>query len=153
MSAAGLKAESIVGVAYKGSGQYLTDLVAGQVQLAYQGIPQTMAYIPSGQLKAIAVGSTQRLAAAPGVPTIAETYPGFETNSSWDYYAPKGTPRDIVLKLNAEINKILAMRDVRERLLTQGIYPTGGSPEKLADRLKSDFQKWGALSQKLKLKE
>jgi tripartite-type tricarboxylate transporter receptor subunit TctC len=111
-----------------------------------------MPYVTSGQLKAIALGSAQRLAAAPGVPTIAETYPGFETNSSWDYYTPKGTPREIVLKLNAEINKILAMPDVRERLITLGEYPTGGSPEKLADHLKSDYEKWGAVIRKLNLK-
>jgi len=152
-SVAGLKPESIVGVAYKGSGQYLTDLVGGQVQLGYQGIPQTMMYVLSGQLKAIALGSAQRLAAAPGVPTIAETYPGFETNSSWDFYAPKGTPREIVLKLNAEINKILAMPDVRDRLIAQGMYPIGGSPEKLADRLKSDYGKLGAVIHKLNLND
>lgn len=152
-SVAGLKPESVLGAAYKGSGQYLTDLVSGQVQLAYQGIPQTMQYIPTGQLRAIALGSAQRLSAAPGVPTMAETYPGLETNSSWDFYAPKGTPRDIVVKLNTEINKILSMPDVRERLVSQGIYPSGGSPEKLAERLKSDYDKWSALITKLNIKQ
>ena len=151
-SAAGLGVEDIVGVAYKGSGQYLTDLVAGQIQLAYQGIPQTVAYVKAGKLKAIALGSPQRSSVIPGVPTIAETYPGFETSSSWSYFAPAGTPREIVLKLNAEINKILAMPDVRERLVTQGMSPMGGSPEKLTARMKLDYDKWGALIQKLGLK-
>lgn len=151
--AAGLEVADVVGVAYKGSGQYLADLVGGQIQLAYQGIPQTMAHVRSGKLKAIAVGSAQRLDAVPGVPTIAETYPGFETSSSWNYFAPRGTPREIVLKLNVEMNKILAMPDVRERLAAQGMYPIGGSPEKLAARMKADYDKWGALIRKLNLKQ
>jgi tripartite-type tricarboxylate transporter receptor subunit TctC len=149
---AGLDVSDVVGVAYKGSGQYLTDLVGGQVQLAYQGIPQTMAYVSTGQLKAVALGSSRRLAAAPGVPTIAETFPGFETNSSWDFYTPKGTPRDIVMKLNAEITKILEMPDVRDRLVAQGMYPSGGSPEALAARLRADYNKWSTLVRDLGLK-
>jgi tripartite-type tricarboxylate transporter receptor subunit TctC len=148
----GLDVQDLVGVAYKGSGQYMVDLVAGQVQLAYQGIPQTMPHVRSGKLKAIAVGATERLDSAPGVPAIAETYPGFETTASWNYFAPAGTPRDIVLKLNAAINAALAMPDVRERLVAQGLYPIGGSPEDLTARMKSDYEKWGAVIRKLKLK-
>jgi tripartite-type tricarboxylate transporter receptor subunit TctC len=151
-SVVGLNVADVIGVAYKGSGQYLMDLVGGQVQLAYQGIPQTMPHVRNGRLKAIAVGSAQRLDAAPGVPAIAETYPGFETTASWNYFAPVGTPRDIVLKLNAEINKILAMPDVRESLTAQGLYPIGGSPEKLAARMRSDYDKWGDIIRKLNLK-
>jgi tripartite-type tricarboxylate transporter receptor subunit TctC len=151
-SVGGLSVEDVVGVAYKGSGQYLSDLIGGQIQLAYQGIPQTMPHVRNGKLKAIAIGAAQRLDAAPGVPTIAETYPGFETTSSWNYFAPTGIPRDIVIKLNAEINKILAMPDVRERLIAQGLYPIGGSPEKLAARMRFDYDKWGAMIRKLNLK-
>lgn len=151
-SVVGLDPTDVVGVAYKGSGQYLADLIGGQVQLAYQGIPQTMPHVRSGKLRAIAIGASQRLDAAPGVPTIAETYPGFETTASWNYFAPAGTPRDIVLKLNAEINTILAMPDVRERLIAQGLYPIGGSPEKLAARMKFDYDKWGDVIRKLNLK-
>lgn len=151
-SVAGLAVKDVVGVPYKGSGQYLTDLVAGQVQLAYQGIPQTMAHVRNGKLKALAVGSARRLSAVPDVPTIAESYPGFQTNSSWDFFAPVGTPRAIVLKLNAEINRILAMPEVRERFIAQGMYPTGGSPEQLATRMKADFEKWGKLIRTLHLK-
>lgn len=151
-SVIGLNVEDVVGVAYKGSGQYMTDLVGGQVQLAYQGIPQTMPHVRSGKLKAIGVGALERLESAPGVPAIAETYPGFETTASWNYFVPAGTPRDIVLKLNAAINAILAMPDVRERLVGQGLYPIGGTPEDLAARMKSDYEKWGALIRRLKLK-
>jgi tripartite-type tricarboxylate transporter receptor subunit TctC len=151
-SVVGLDVQDLVGVAYKGSGQYMVDLVAGQVQLAYQGIPQTMPHVRSGKLKAMAVGAAERLDSAPGVPAIAESYPGFETTASWNYFAPAGTPRDIVLKLNAAINAALAMPDVRERLVAQGLYPIGGTPADLTARMKSDYEKWGALIRKLNLK-
>ena len=111
-----------------------------------------MPHVRSGKLKAIAVGATERLDSAPGVPAIADTYPGFETTASWNYFAPAGTPRDIVLKLNAAINAALAMPDVRERLVAQGLYPIGGAPEDLTARMKSDYEKWGALIRKLNLK-
>ncbi len=142
----------VVHVPYKGSGQILPDLISGQVQLAYTGIPQTMPHVRTGKLKAIAIGSAKRLDAAPGVPTIAETYPGVETNASWDYFAPAGTPRDIVMKLNSELNRILQMPDVRERLISQGLIPIGGTPEQLAARMKADYEKWGAVVRKIGLK-
>jgi len=151
-AAGGLAIADVVGVPYKGSGQYLIDLVAGQVALAYGGIPQTMPHVRAGKLKAIGLGATKRLDAAPGVPTIAETYPGFSTTSIWAYFAPIGTPPEIVTRLNAEINKILEMPDVRERLLSQAMYPIGGTPADLAARMKRDYEKWGALIKKLNLK-
>ncbi|MSQ72145.1 MAG: tripartite tricarboxylate transporter substrate binding protein [Betaproteobacteria bacterium] len=151
-AAGGLAVGDVISIPYKGSGQYLVDMVAGVVRLAYGGIPQTMPFVKSGKLKAIAIGSGARLDAAPGVPTIAETYPGFETSSSWNYFVPVGTPAEVVVKLNAEINKILAMPDVRERFVSQGLYPIGGTPEKLSARMKADYEKWGAIIRKLNLK-
>lgn len=151
-SAGGLAVADVVGIPYKGSGQYLIDLVGGQVALAYGGIPQTMPHVKAGKLRAIGIGAAKRLDAAPGVPTIAETYPGFETTSSWNFFAPLGTPPEIVATLNGEINKILEAPDVRERLLSQAVYPMGGSPADLAKRMKTDFEKWGALIRKLELK-
>ena len=150
--AGNIPVEDVVGVPYKGSGQYLIDMVSGEVKLAYGGLPQTMPFVRSGKLRALAVGSLKRLVAAPGLPTIAEIYPGFETNSSWDYFAPIGTPPDIIAKLNAEINRILALPDVRERMLSQALYPLGGTPQELATRMKSDYDKWGAIIHKLGLK-
>ena len=151
-TAGGLAVSDVVGIPYKGSGQYLVDMVAGEVKLAYGGLPQTMPHVKSGKLKAVAIGSTRRLDAAPGVPTIAETYPGFETSSSWNFFAPVGTPADIVAKLNAEINKILSAPDIRDRFISQGLYPIGGTPERLAARMKTDFDKWGGIIRSLDLK-
>ena len=142
----------MVHVPYKGSGQMLPDLISGQVQLSYTGIPQTMPHVKSGKLKAIALGSAKRLDAAPGVPVIAETLPGFEANASWNYFAPAGTPREIVMRLNAEINRILNLDDIRGRLISQGLIPIGGTPEGLAERMKSDYVKWGKVVKDIGLK-
>ena len=142
----------VLHVPYKGSGQILPDLISGQVQLAYSGIPPAMPHVKAGKLKAIAIGASSRLDAVPGVPTIAEFYPGVETNASWNFYAPAGTPRDIIVKLNTEINRILLIPEVRERLISQGLVPIGGSPEQLAARMKSDYAKWGKVIQDIGLK-
>ena len=142
----------VVHVPYKGSGQILPDLISGQVQLAYTGIAPAMPYVKAGRLKVIAIGAANRLDAVPGVPTIAEYYPGIETNASWNFFAPAGTPREIVLKLNTEINRILLIPEVRERLILQGLTPVGGSPEHLAARMKSDYIKWGKVIQEIGLK-
>ena len=151
-SAAGIPVEDVVGIPYKGSGQYLVDMVAGEVKLAYGGLAQTMPFVRSGKLKALAVGSLKRLDTYPALPAISETWPGFETNSSWNYFAPLGTPAAVVARLNAEINKALSSPDVRERLLGLGLFPLGGTPEALAVRMKEDYEKWGAIIRKLGLK-
>jgi tripartite-type tricarboxylate transporter receptor subunit TctC len=142
----------LVHVPYKGAAQTLIDLIGGEIHLVYTGIPQAIPHVKNGRAKAIALGSAQRLDAMPGVPTIAETYPGFETTSSWYLFAPAGTPRTIVIKLNEEINRILVMPDVVARLNSQGLFVLGGSPEVLAARIKTDHDKWGLAIRKLNLK-
>jgi tripartite-type tricarboxylate transporter receptor subunit TctC len=142
----------LVHVPYKGAAQTLIDLIGGEIHLVYTGIPQAIPHVKNGRAKAIGLGSAQRLDAMPGVPTIAETYPGFETTSSWYVFAPAGTPRAIVMKVNEEINRILVMPDVVTRLNSQGLFVLGGSPEALAARIKTDYEKWGAAIRKLNLK-
>ena len=143
----------MVHVPYKGSGQIMPDLISNQVQLAYTGIAQTMPHVKAGKLKAIAIGAARRLDAAPGVPTIAETYPGIETNASWNFFAPAGTPRDVIAKLNAQINQVLITPDVSERLIGQGLFPIGGTPEQLSARMNADYEKWGKVVRQVGLKE
>jgi tripartite-type tricarboxylate transporter receptor subunit TctC len=142
----------ILHVPYKGSSQILPDLLGGTVHMSYTGVPQTMPLVNEGKLKAIALGSAQRLRSAPGVPTIAETYPGFESNASWNFFAPAGTPRDVIAKLNTDINHVLALPDVAERLNSQGLIPIGGSPEQLGARMKADSLKWGKIIRMINLK-
>lgn len=143
---------SIVHVPYKGSGQVIPDLIAGQVQLSYAGIPQTMPHVQGGRLKAIAIGASRRLDAAPGVPTVGETLPGFEANAWWSFFAPAGTPPDLVAKLNGEINRILLFPEIQERFASQGLFPIGGAPDKLAARMKSDREKWGKVIREIGLR-
>ena len=142
----------LVHVPYKGAAQTLIDLIGGEIQLVYTGVPQAMPHVKAGKAKAIAVGSAQRLDAVPGVPTIGETYPGFETTSSWNVFGPAGTPPEVVRRVNAEVNRILAMPDVVERLNSQGLFVLGGSPEKLAATMKADHEKWGKVIRSLNIK-
>ena len=135
----------ITHVPYKGSGQALPDLISGQVQMMYLGVAQTLQYMKSGQLKGLAVGSVKRLQATPDIPTLAETYPGFEANAWWGFFAPAGTPRDIVRSLNTAINTILNVPAVNERFSSQGLEPVGTTPEDFAARIRADRAKWGRI--------
>lgn len=139
-------------VPYKGSGQALPDLISGQVQMMYLGVAQTLPFIRSGQLRALGVGSAKRLPALPDVPTIAETYPGFEANASWNYFAPAKTPKEIVSRLNAEIVKILRTPEVAQSFSAGGLEPVGSSASALSARMEADRAKWGNLIKKLNLK-
>ena len=142
----------IVHVPYKGSGAAMPDLISGQVQLMYSGIAQTLPFIRSGQLRGLGVGSAKRLAAAPDIPTIGETYPGFEANASWNFFAPAGVPKKIVEKLNTEMVKILHSPEMVKRLSDEGLEAVGSTPLELANRMRSDRVKWGRLVKKLNLK-
>lgn len=139
-------------IPYKGSGQALPDLISGQVQLMFSGIAQTLPHIRSGKLRGLGVGSAKRLAAAPDIPTIGETYPGFEANASWNIFAPAGVPPEIVEKLNTELVKILRSPEVVQKLSNGGFEVVGSTPLELANRMHSDRVKWGRLVKKLNLK-
>lgn len=142
----------VVHVPYKGSGQALPDLLTGQIDMMFFGVSQALPSIKSGQLVGLAVGSTKRLAAVPQIPTVAETYPGFEVKSWWCFFAPAGTPREIVNQLSAEINKVVQSPSVSERFAGQGLEPVGTTPEELATRLRAERQKWGKVVQAANIK-
>lgn len=133
-------------VPYKGSAPGLSDLIPGNVQLFFDSIPSSMPHIKSGRLRAIGVASSKRSPVMPDVPAINESLKGFEADSWFGIMMPAGTPREIVVKFNAESQKILATQDVKERLLSQGGVPGGGGPEVLAERVKADVAKWGKVA-------
>jgi tripartite-type tricarboxylate transporter receptor subunit TctC len=144
---------NVTHVPYKGSSQALPDLIANQVQMMQLGVPQTLPYLKSGKLKALGVGSAQRLAVLPDVPTIAEQgFPGYEANNSWCLYAPAGTPRDVINRLHAEVVRVVALPEVRERFSATGLEPVGSSPAELATRIKGDYEKWSKVVRQLGLK-
>ena len=141
--AAGVK---LTHVPYKGAAQALTDTLGGQVQSFMSSVPSALAHIRSGRLRALAVTSAKRSPELPAVPTIAESgYPGFEANTWYGLLAPAGTPVSIVARLNDEVNRALATREVRERLTSEGGETLGGSPAQFAAFLAAEHAKWGRV--------
>jgi tripartite-type tricarboxylate transporter receptor subunit TctC len=140
-------------VTYKGTAPLTTDLLGGHVPLGLSTIPATIGNIQAGTLRAIAVTATARAAVLPEVPTSAEAgLPGFEAGFYYGMSAPGGTPRPIIEKLNAEINRALAAEDFRKRLVQEGTDPTTSTPEEYAANLEREEAKWAALIKKLGLK-
>ena len=135
-----------VHVPHKGMAPAITDLMAGQVQVLLVSLTSVEAQMQSGRLRAIGVASSKRSPVMPDVPAINESLKGFEADSWFGIMMPAGTPREIVIKFNAEAQKILATQDVKERLLSQGGVPGGGGPEVLAERVKADVAKWGKVA-------
>lgn len=133
-------------IAYKGAAPALTDLVGGHIQMAF-GTPSTaMSLVKSGKLKAIAVTGEARLPALPQVPTFAEAgQPKFEMSQWFGILAPSGTPSDILSKLSSELAKMVAMPDVRQNLIDQGMTPLATTPDQLASMMKSDAAKFAAI--------
>jgi tripartite-type tricarboxylate transporter receptor subunit TctC len=133
-------------VPYKGSAPALTDLMGGQVQLMFDNLPSALPHIRAGKLKALAVTSSKRAPALPDIPTIAETgVAGFEASSWFGLLAPAGTPRDVVVKVNAEVAQWLASPDAREKLTTAGANAAGGSPEDFASHIAAETAKWAKV--------
>jgi len=140
-------------VTYKGTAPLTTDLLGGHVPLGLSTIPATIGNIQAGTLRAIAVTATARAAVLPDVPTSAEAgLPGYEAGFYYGMSAPAGTPRPIIDKLNAEINRALAAEDFRKRLVQEGTDPTTSTPEEYAANLEREEAKWAALIKKLGLK-
>lgn len=132
-------------VAYKGSGPALTDVMAGHVPIMFDGIPSSLPLVKSGRLRALAVTGLQRSAAAPDVPTVAETIPGFDASGWFAVYVPTGTPKAIINKLNEAINRVLQSPDVRQRYAALGADVVGGSPDKLREQVQKELAKWSEL--------
>jgi tripartite-type tricarboxylate transporter receptor subunit TctC len=133
-------------VPYKGSAPGLADLIPGNVQLFFDSIPSSLPHVKAGRIRAIGVASSKRSPALPEVPAISESLKGFEADSWFGLLMPAGTPREIIAKLNAEVLKILATQEVKDRLLAQGGVAVGGTPEQLAERIRADIAKWGKVA-------
>lgn len=143
----------LFGVAYKGSGAALTDLIGGQVQLMVDTVTASMPQVAAGKIRAIAVSTGQRTELAPGVPTFAESgIPGFDLVAWNALFAPRGTPPEVVSLLNAEVARALAQPEVRARLLRMGFEPGGGSPDRLRAFVESESQRWGQAIRKAGIK-
>jgi tripartite-type tricarboxylate transporter receptor subunit TctC len=133
----------MVNVPYKGGAPALVDLMAGQIQLVWSP-PQTgMPYARAGKLRALGMTSAKRTRADPDVPTIAESgLPGYEATNWHALIGPKGMPRPVVERLNGEIRKIVATKEMEKMLQANGIEPDGSTPEQLAAYIRRDFEQW-----------
>ena len=136
----------IQNIPYKGTGQALTDLIGGQVQLSFNNPLAVIPHVKSGRLKAIAVSGERRLPALPQVPTFTEAgLPGFDAKNWFGVLAPAGTHREIIDKLAAEIARILAKPEVRETLINQGVEPLISTPAQFSALMKADFAKYADI--------
>ena len=133
-------------VPYKGGVPAITDTICGQVPVMYADLVAALPHIQSGKLRAIAVGSPQRVAMLPQVKTIAEQgFKGFDAVSWGGLLAPLGTPKDVVARIDKEVGEILADKSVQEKLLTAGAIANYQSADRMAARLKNDYDKWGRV--------
>jgi len=143
----------MIHVPYKGSGPAMADLVGGQVLTMCETVPASLQLIKGGKLRALAVTTAERISQLPDVPTAAEAgVTGIEVASLFGVMAPAGTPAPVIAKLNAEIQKILAMPEAQEQLLAQGAYAVKMSPEQSSERIKREISQWAKVIADAKIK-
>ncbi|QET02476.1 Bug family tripartite tricarboxylate transporter substrate binding protein [Cupriavidus pauculus] len=136
----------ITHIPYRGTALAVPDLISNKVQVLFDSVVSGMPHVKDGKLKALAVTSLKRSPLAPEVPTVAESgLPGFESNTWFGIYGPKGLPADIVTRLNTEFNKAIQSQDVKDRLAKLGAEPVGGTPAQFAAMVKQDSARWGKL--------
>jgi len=132
-------------VPYKGA-DALKDLLSGRIQFMFATIPSVRQHIVAGGLRALAVSSAKRSRSLPDVPTVAERgFPGFEYGSWFGFFAPKGTPADVVTQLNQAVNEILAVPAVEAAMIGEGADPVGGTPQQFGQFVQREFEKWRAV--------
>ncbi len=140
LSQAGLKMNHIP---YKGTGPALTDTIGGQIDLFFSSTATALPHVKAGRLRAVAVTTAQRLAAEPGVPTIAESgVPGYDVPLWHGLIGPKGLPRPIVERINTEVVRILQLKETGDKLQTDGVSPAGGTPEQFRERIQKEIALW-----------
>ena len=133
-------------VPYKGSGPAMLDLISGRVSLMFENMPGAVPHIKAGKVRALAQTGQKRTSALPEVPTVAEAGVAGYESLSWSGVAlPAGAPRDVLARLNREINTILAQPEMRQKLAEQGADAVGGSPEAFADHVRRERDKWGGV--------
>ncbi len=132
----------MVHIPYKSTGAAMTDLLSGQVPIIVGSLLPVLPHFQSGKLRPLAVTTAKRWHAVPDVPTVAETLPGYDVELWFGTMAPRGTPQAAIDRLNAGINKALEDAEMKKNLDTQGMVPTGGTPQKFGERIQRDYQRW-----------
>ena len=143
---------NIVHVPYKGNAPALTDAIGGHVEMILSGVPALVPHIQSGRLRGVAIGSMKRFPALPNVPTFDESgLKGYEASTWFGLLAPVKTPREIVTKLSADVDKVLKGPDIRDRFMAEGIEPIGGTPESFAKYIADEIAKYARIQKAAKL--
>ena len=143
----------VLHIPYKGTGPAVADTIGGQVQLVFGAVPVTLPHVKAGRLRALAVTTDKRIAAAPDLPTVAESgYPGYEVTNWHGLVGPKGLPRDIVARLNREIGEVVKGEEMKKNLAADGLEPAGGSPERFGQILKNEMARWAKVVQQAGIK-
>jgi tripartite-type tricarboxylate transporter receptor subunit TctC len=132
-------------VPYKGSAPALQDVLAKNISFMIDTTPASIGFVQSGSLKAIGVTSPTRMSVLPDVPTVAESVPGYNVQSWYGVWMPKGTPKEIVAKISKEVAEIFKTPDMRQRLVTLGVEPTTSTPEEFAAFTVSEMKRWSEL--------
>lgn len=141
-----LTGTSMIHVPYKGSGPAMTGLLGSEIDLIFEGLGSASVHIRAGKIRALAVTSPKRSPAFPDIPTMAEAgVPGFESLSWYGFWAPAGTPRDIMLRLQLETNRALATPELKAIWALQGAEPGGEPSEQFAKLVRSEVEKWGKV--------
>jgi len=149
-SIAGVK---LTHVPYKGSGAALPALISGEVKLGFGPLLPAIPHVKAGRLKALGVTGLKRATAAPDIPTIAEQgFPGFHVDSWYGVFVPAKTPKPVIARLNAEINRIMALPDVKERLSKDGVDPGGSTPEQLNAIVQNEKKMWSKVIRQANIK-
>ena len=140
-----LTGTQMVHVPYKGRQFAIPDLVGGSIQVMFDNMPSALPMAKEGKIRALAQTTAQRSPAAPDVPTVAETVPGFEATTWFAVFAPAGTPRDVVQKVNAEMQRVFKLPDVADKLKALGLEPWISTPEELSAYQAKEITKWAKV--------
>jgi tripartite-type tricarboxylate transporter receptor subunit TctC len=132
-------------VPYKGRQFAIPDLVGGQIQLMFDNMPSALPMARDGKIRALAQTTANRSAAAPDIPTVAETVPGFEATTWFAVFAPAGTPREVVARLNTELQRVFKLPEVTDKLKSLGLEPWISTPEELARYQATEITKWAKV--------
>ena len=140
-------------VPYRGAAPAITDLLGGQVQVIFDNMPSIIQHVRAGSVRALAVTSTAKSPLLPDVPVLADTIPGYEASALFGMGAPKNTPKEIIAKLNKEINEVLAEPTIKARLVDLGGEPLIGTPEAFGAMIVAETDKWKKVIEEAKVEK
>ena len=138
-------------VPYKGSGPVMTALLSGEVDSSFSSLVPSIPHVKAGRLRAIALTTPKRSSALPEVPTVGETVPGYDVTHWYGIWGPRGLPREIVMRWNQEVARVLRTGAMQKWLAQEGLDAAGGPPEEFLDRIRSDVEKWKKVVKEAKI--